>query len=227
MEPTPVLKDPRGFTIVEMIVVLAIIVLVTAVALTGQSSFNRSLTITDTAYTVALSIRQAQTYGLSSRTVAGTSVTNAGYGVHFQASSNSYSMFADISKALVSAPAYCPTGTAGTPEAKPGNCLYDANNNEIVQNYTFGRGFTISDICGHDAQSPTITRCTSTGYLTGADIVFIRPNTDSIITGLRSSGGNIQLLDAQIKLQAPTGGGMRYVCVTSVGEVSVAATSCP
>ncbi len=225
MESSPTVKassSPRGFTLVEMIVVLAIIVLITGIALSGQVDFNRSLTVTDTAYTVALSIRQAQTFGLSSRTYNGTS--KAGYGAHFSITTPmSYLLFADVAKPT-EPPSYCPVGTAGLPDAKPGNCTYDPSGSEVIQSYTFGRGFSITNICGHDTGNTL--RCTTGGYLTGLDVVFLRPNTDSIVTGLRASG-NIQLLDAQVTLTAPGGDGSRYVCVTQVGEVSVASTTCP
>ncbi len=207
-----------------MIVVLAIIVIITAVAVSGQNDFNRSLTITDTAYTVALSVRQSQTFGLSSRVFNGT--TNAAYGAHFTPA-NSYLLFADIYPvAPGTSSAYCPshTAVAGSPDAKPGNCTYDSGNGEVVQNYSFGRGFSITNVCGKDVSRAL--HCTTTD-LTGIDVVYLRPNTDSIITGLRAANGNIKLIDAQIKLQAPSGNGVRYICITQVGEVSVATTTCP
>jgi prepilin-type N-terminal cleavage/methylation domain-containing protein len=214
--------EPRGFTLMEMIVVLAIISIITAVVLSGNSQFDKSLTITDTAYTVALSVRQAQSYGLSSRTYSGS--TNAAYGVHFGAVPvTTYTLFADIFPAAPgSSSAFCPghLAAAGSPDAKAGNCLYDAASGEMAQTFTFGRGFTISSICGH---SGVTLKCSPT--LTGIDILFLRPNTDSIVTGY-TSGGPIPLSDAQITLSAP-GGASRYICVTSVGEVSVSATTCP
>lgn len=218
------MKSPhaRGFSLAEMIVVLAIIVSITGIVLTGQENFNRTLRSTDTAYTVALSIRQAQTYGLSSRTFGGAG--NAGYGIHIGSTTPQlYLLFADVSK-LAGIPAYCPVGVAGQPDQKPGNCLYDPTGSELVQTYTFGRGFIIGNACGHDLGD--ITRCTGDGYLTGIDMTFIRPNTDSVITGLRGVG-NIQLKDAQIQILTPAGGGTRYVCLTRSGEVSVASTTCP
>ena len=56
MEPSPL---TRGFSLIEMMVVLVIIALITTIALFGQQDFNRSLLLTDTAYTIALTAREA------------------------------------------------------------------------------------------------------------------------------------------------------------------------
>jgi len=216
----------RGFTLVEMIVVLAIIVIITGIVLNSQNDFNRALTVTDTAYTVALTVREAQTFGLSSRTYS--TASNAAYGVDFASSTpKNYTLFADVYPiAPGSSSAYCPGHTAGSgnPDAKPGNCTFDAGQSETLQSFTFGRGFQITNICGHDTGNTF--RCTSNGYLTGIDIVFLRPNTDSVVTG-RTSGTFVKLLDASIQITAPSGSGTRYVCVTQAGEISVATSSCP
>jgi type II secretory pathway pseudopilin PulG len=216
-----------------MIVVLAIIGILSAVVLSGNSQFDKSLTLTDTAYTVALSIRQAQSYGLSSRTYSG--YTNAAYGIHFgntqPTALTSYALFADISPGPPGSPsAFClgHTAGAGSPDAKAGDCLYEAAATppETVQTFTFGRGFTITDVCGRALSLGGAQQCTSAGTLTGIDMVFLRPNTDSIITGLRSSGP-IKLNDAQITISAPGNAAARYVCVSSVGQISVSLTPCP
>jgi hypothetical protein len=211
-----------------MIIALAIIGFVTIVAINGQTQFNRSLSVTDTAYTVALSVRQAQTFGLSSRTF-GTSASNAGYGVHLTGTPplKTYALFADVSKATYSVPSWCPVGTAGQPDAKIGNCMFDPGGSETVQNFSFGRGFTITNYCGHDMLG--VSHCAKDAVpLTALDVLFSRPNTDSIITGI-VSGNALQLKDAQIELTAQDGVGTRAICVTAVGEVSVASTMsvCP
>lgn len=228
MEPNSFLKTTalRGFTLVEMIVVLAIIVIITTIAVTGQQNFDKTLTITDSAYTIALTLREAQVFGLSSRLY--NSVTNAGYGVHFSPLSTSHVLFADInntSPILTN----CPVGTAGTPDAKPGNCRYDSTQGETLQTFTFTRGFKITNICGYDQTSNlhcSATNGTAIVDLTGADVVFTRPNTNSIVTGIRT-GSVIPLRDLDVTLSSLTAGSYRHVCVTSVGEVSVSATTCP
>lgn len=207
---------------VEMLVALGIILIITAIVITGQSSFNRSLVLTDTSYTVAFTLRQAQSLGLSSRKFSTTQ--NAGYGVHFVSGSNSYTLFADI---LPVAPGSAQGGacsghsvTSGL-DAKPGNCVYDSAT-EKVTSYTLNKGFTISSFCGVD--SGGTQRC-SGSYLDSLDISFLRPNTQANIIGVRS-GAVIPLTSASITLMSPDGAQTRCVSVTKVGQIAVG-TTCP
>lgn len=213
----------RGFTMVEMLVALGIIVIVTAIVISGQANFNRSLILTDTAYTVAFSVRQAQSLGLSSRKFG--SVQNAGYGVHFEsATSKSYVLFAD---SLPVAPGNTQSGNcsghtiASGLDSKPGNCVYDSVS-EKVTIYNLGQGFTVSSFCGTDSTSTT--RC-SGSYLDSLDITFLRPNTQATIMGVRA-GAVIPLSKASIYISSPDGTQTRCVSVTKVGQVAVG-TTCP
>lgn len=206
-----------GFTLVEMMVSLSIIFVISAIALTSQSTFNQTILLNDTSYTVALSARQAQSLGLSSRKFGTTQ--NGGYGIHFTAGTpNTYTLFADVQN-VTSAPLRCPTLTVtGTPEEKAGNCLYDGVG-ETYQSYTLNRGFTISDFCGKTAGGMV---CASTNAIQGMDIVFLRPNTVAIITGLTGSpGSKIDFSCAQITVKSPTGAAVQTVRISELGEVSV------
>lgn len=209
-----------------MMVVLAIIAIITSIALLGQSTFNRSLLLTNTAYTVALSIREMQTLGLSSRTY--NSVQNAGYGVHFDKTvPQSYILFADISKTLP-VPSNCVVGSiADAPDAKPGNCKYDTSGTPdgIVQTYAFSRGFTVTKFCGK--LNPTTTYCSTDGLpLTSLDVAFVRANTETAVNAVRS-GSSVQLTTAEIYISSADGQASRAVCVNKVGQVSVALGNCP
>lgn len=210
----------RGFSLVELIVVLAIIVVITTITLVGHTNFNKTLLLTNTAYTVALSAREAQSYGLSSRRFSTSS--NAGYGVHFTGSSNTYKLFSDILNTATK-PSWCATGTPGAPDAKPGNCRYDSTT-EDVRTYTLNRGYTITDVCGTDTS--LTKRCTSTGYLSSVSVVFMRPNTETVITGVTSGGSTIRLSCATIRIRAPGSTNEKCVLVSSVGQISVP-LACP
>ncbi len=228
MDPFHFLKkhrsvSPRGFTLVEMVVVLAIIVIITTVALLGQSSFNQSLILTDTAYTVAFSIRQAQSQGLSSQRFG--SLQNAGYGIHVVSGvTDSYILFADIlpvSPGSGLSGGICAGHTASSGlDAKPGDCLY-TNGTELSQRYTFNKGFTLSSFCGTDLVG--VERCSGT-YFDSLDVTFLRPNTQATILGVRS-GVVTALASASFHITTPNGLGERCVTVNKVGQVSV--DTCP
>ncbi|MDB5244414.1 MAG: hypothetical protein JWN18_284 [Parcubacteria group bacterium] len=208
----------RGFTILELLVVLGIITVITAVAITSQSSFNKSLVLSNTAYDLALSIRSAQTFGIGSRlTTPGVGgVSNAGYGIYIKKNGlqstpiTTYTIFADISPA-------CAGGSL--PNCKPGNGIYDGSD-PIIQTFTLGNGVKISDFCVYDG-SPHCA-WSSGSSASSVDIVFTRPNADPVIKS-DATGGNSEQ-KAYITLMS-TQGTTRYVCVTSMGVIMPTATT--
>jgi len=204
-------------------VVLVIIIIITTITITSQTNYNRSLIITNTAYTVALSIREAQSLGLSSRNFSG--VQNAGYGINFQDTLTAqYRIFADIQ----STPAYsgCPTGTVNTPEAKPGNCLYDSVS-EILTTFNLNKGFRIHDFCGLRTSNNSRV-CGSHSSWTSMNITFLRPNTEAIMTMITTTNAAAPLKCAVIWIAPPSGtvANMKCIVVSQVGQVSVPQT-CP
>ena len=211
----------NGFTLVELIVVMAIIAVVLSVVLTSQSSFNKTLTLANTAYDVALTIRYAETFGLGSRAV-GTAI-NTGYGVHFQnAPSKSFTLFADKypsvgqSGLCHSPPANDPTG----PDARSGNCAYDVSQSEGITDYNLGNNITISDFCSYSSGSWS---CASRG-LNSLDIVFVRPNASPFMSVNGSYSEAFPVTKACLTISSPQGGS-RFVSVSSSGEITANAAS--
>lgn len=205
-----------GFTLVEMLVVLFIITVITAVVINGQSNYNKSLLLTDTTYGVALSGREAQSFGLASRKFG--NVQNPGYGLHFSsATPGMYTLFADTANTLTP-PANCPLGTPGTPEQKPGNCRFDAADG-VVSSYAFSRGFTVSKLCGKTG----LTRYCSTDAapLSTLDLVFTRPNTSTTISGLVNGSALTTFDCAEITISDPLKQATRTIRVSSIGEISI------
>jgi len=218
----------KGFTLVEMMVVLIIIVVITMVAVTGQTTFNRSLLLTDTAYTIAFSIREAQTLGLSSRVASG--VYNAGYGIRFStANPSSYLLYADTAPAAPgnSRGGVCDghTEPSSSPDSHPGDCMYDATATpaELIRTYTLNRGFTVYRFCGTLVEDGEDI-CSGLTFET-LDITFMRPSTNATLIAHVAGALPVALSDATIYLRSPDGGGEniaeRCITVSTVGQIAV------
>lgn len=205
------LTSSAGFTLVELMVVLAIMVTITGIVFTSQSTFNKELMLANTAYDVALSLRSAETYGLGSR-VAG-SARNAGHGIHFVRGTNQFTLFADTYPSVGSS-GLChaaPGGDSTRPDAQPGDCVYN-NSGESLKAYELGNGVTVSELYAGNSS------------VTSLDIVFARPNPDPFIRADGFTG--TAYTSACIKLFSPQGG-THFVKVTSTGEITANASSCP
>ncbi len=88
----------KGFTIIELMVTVGIFVFMTALVLYRYNSYYSGTLFSNLAYDIALTIRQAQTYGISVRVAQDTPINfKAAYGVHFDKSSNdNFILFADL-----------------------------------------------------------------------------------------------------------------------------------
>lgn len=144
----------RGFTLIELLVVTGVIVVVSSIVLANHSTFGGVVTLRNLAYDVALTMREAQTYGLSVRQFQGSGTFTAGYGMHVLAASpTTYVLFAD---------------------AVSQNGRYD--NGELVESVTIRRGFYIADLCIVPPASGT-----EVCGIQQLDIVFMRPEPDAHI----------------------------------------------
>ncbi|MBI5138479.1 MAG: type II secretion system protein [Candidatus Vogelbacteria bacterium] len=81
------IKDKReasGFTLIELMVTLAIFVMMTTVVLGNYPKFNNKIALEMLAQNIALSIREAQVFGISIRaTELNSSQLAPAYGIHF------------------------------------------------------------------------------------------------------------------------------------------------
>lgn len=217
-------RRSAGFTLIEMTVVLAIIVTITGVILTSQTSFNKTLVLANTAYDIALTLRSSQTYGLGSRAFGGA--VNMGYGLHFEiASPESFILFADVSPAP--SPSNChglpANGDQNSPNAKRGDCEYDSTAFERVKNYNLENGVYIHDLCMYSSSnwSCTYPRSGVSGGVTSLDIVFARPNPEPFINESTNRRACITISSRQDSSQR------RFISVTESGQITANASSCP
>ncbi len=154
----------RAFTLIELVVVTAIIVVVTSVVLVNNNRFGGVVQLENLAYDVALSVRQAQVFGVSvQRYGSGASADfTSGYGMHFNINDPvHYEFFADLDK----------------------DGFFDANENVVPSPYTIRSGFRIAGLCS--PQGTDAGTCMSATPATQIDIAFKRPEADAWI----SAGG--------------------------------------
>lgn len=152
-------KNVGGFTLIEMIVSLAIVSIILTTVIFNYSSFTDNLALSSAAQELAITIRQAQTYGLSVKQVVATGKFESAYGIYVDTGDNAnYYLFAD---------------------SVHGDSLYDSG--ELIQKISFRDGIKISDVNNGTVGLPL--------NKTGEHITFLRPSPNAIIYFTNSSGG--------------------------------------
>ena len=200
-------KSSLGFTLVELMVSIAIVTVILTVIISNQSTYTDTAALAGLADEISLTISQAQVYSIGVRELStGSQVFSSSYGLSFSLlSGNSgsnvdYIYFADRDSDLVySGDWLCATG---------GECLSKTS---------ITRGNYIESICvlktiGQD-------QC-DVGRV---DISFTRPNTEAQVLFFDSNGQSFipsDLKGAMVVLKSPKGSSM-YVYVYQTGQISV------
>ncbi len=200
-------KLVTGFTLVEMMVVVAIIIVVTSVILFKQSKFSSDILVTNAAYEVALSIRQAQVYGISSKQTA--SNLNVGYGINLTSPvTNFFTIYSDSGNGNIVNPYSFIYNSSGACTGE--YCSVGAP--------TLTQGQTIKRFCVV-GNSGTLCSSGTAQSITSLDIGFIKPKPEAIIHDSTS----ITNTDAAaiIVVASALGDKCRVVRVTSIGQISV------
>lgn len=179
----------KGFTLLEIIVVLAIFAVMTSIVVFNYGKFTSQTILTNMAYEVALSIREAQIYGVSVRSPDGTLASNPfslPYGVYFQEGTNTYYLFAD-------------EDIDG--EFDGSDCA--SVGAECVTPYTMQRGIIVSEVRQNCIVDPD-----------GLSVTFKRPNPEAKFDGaINVSSADIQLTapDGAVRYVVIRNNGQIYV----------------
>ncbi len=202
----------RGFSLVELIVVIGIVGVMSMIILNGSAKFDNSILLTNLSYEVALSIREAQFSGLNVKEFksGSSSEFDTGYGVDFYKTNadsstniNDYILFADV----------IPSGLL------VGDLIYTGNSNggaEFVKKYSTKKGNYIETFCGILASTGAEECSNVAGGPTYLNVVFVRPNPDA---NFKSSTGSVYKA-GKIYLKSPQGN-RRAIRVESSGQIMV------
>ena len=204
-------KYIKGFTLVELIVSIAIMTVILTVVVTGQTNYTSGSSLSQAADDISLSLRQAQVYGISVNKLSGSFDT--GYGIEFRTDSNgsknAYILFADrVKSGLYN---YTYDGTW--------NCdINDLNQTtgECLQKTIFSNGNIIKELCYIPVSGSEGSPCSNP--VNRADITFLRPNTDAHI--ILNGNSDPTVKGVRIRLQAIDNSTISVVVYTT-GQISV------
>lgn len=182
-----------GFSMIELLVTIAILALVSGLVFFNHSQFNSNVLIGNLAYEISLAIRQAQSYGVQVKEVGGS--FDEGYGIYFSSTSDEFIIFADT-----------------YPTASP-NFVYNSgtNSDTVIDILKMTNGNQIEDLC---VTLNAVENCT----VNNISISFLRPDPTAIITA--NSVGTVEYNSAMIKIISPKGDG-KQIYINRVGQISV------
>ena len=218
----PKRSTKKGFTLFELLISITIFVLLTALLLVKNSQFRGTTIMTNLAYDLALTVRQAQSYGINvqnTQNFGNQSATGAyshAYGIHYdynatptQANPSQFNIYADIND----------------------NLNYDpgAGSDLLVQTNAIPIEYSVLKVCAVQKSDGITTYCTGqygTGLnqaLNNIDISFRRPEPDAKIyvnCATNPSCAQTPMMSASIFLTSIQGE-VREVYVTDTGQISV------
>lgn len=199
-------KRSRGFTLVELLVVVSIATIMMTALVVQQGKWNDQLAVSTQAYELTLMLRQAQIYSLAVRENLGSTGDkfDIGYGVYFdddegEEDTGQYVFFADKNK----------------------NQKYDVGAGELIETKTFIRGVNISKFCGRNSGGQE--KCSDQhDNLDKLNISFFRPEPKAVITFFKEGVNQFDKIypPATIYLRSPQGK-ESSIKVEDNGQISV------
>jgi prepilin-type N-terminal cleavage/methylation domain-containing protein len=211
-------SQKKGFTMMELVVVMAIFGILTSITVYNYGKFNGNIIMTNMAYEIALSVREAQVYSLGVRGSDGNFDTR--YGIYFNINnSQNFVFFADrIGNKICEINEE--TGDACSIEV-----CDDESKNECETLNTLTRGINIVKICGSvvgvEPMDFETGNCSSgASNMNVATITFERPNPDAFVYNMDSGAIAEELRNISVLIEA-NNGAKRAVYIRENGQISV------
>lgn len=217
-----------GFALIELLIAVVLFGIISTFVILAYNRVSGQLFLSTLAYELALSFRQAQSYGVSVHQFQGD--FDVGYGLHFDSNSQAkttYAMFADADGILGNGLLDGGFGVGYDTSGCRGSSA------ECISVFKLERGNTIYKFCGvltgdegRDAlpadkneECNEYSLPSSNPTIDFLDVTFLRPNPDAIIKTSLSEPGHLYKA-ARVYVQSPTGE-KRVVEVVSTGQISI------
>lgn len=193
---TQVLAKSRGFSLVELMITMSIMVMVTSAVLVKNAGFSSSTLLASQAQEIALDIRSTQQLGVNSL-IESTGSDLPAAGMYFDAAEpGQYQLFID----------------------NDDDNRYDAGE-ETGEAFLLDSRFVIQEICHEESGA---REC---GSARKASVAFRRPNFDAIIRSSNASGSGYGMTGRtwiEIVVAPVNGNGnTRSVIVYETGQISL------
>ncbi len=211
----------KGVTLIEMIVVVAIIAAVSSVIIFNYSDFSTNVSVRNLAQEIALSVRKAQTYATSARPIDGLSGVDSGsfpgYGISFSVGGpltpsdpmtpgpKQFVLFAQVG-GQGDQPLYDKGLQCGNPSAS----------DECLESFAITTADRITSICGIPGSGRPV--CYTDAKV---DITFERPSPDAIIC-LSANQSEYLCTIPYVVINLESAKGLkRSVTIWTTGQISV------
>lgn len=188
----------KGFTLVELLISIGIVVVVSSIVLIKYSSFDSTVLLKNATYEVALALREAQAKSVSGSHEGGDA--NFPFGVTFTPGVRDYTIFRYAS-ATDPSPYYDVSGA-------------DPDLASNISTTSMERSMLVTDVCINDGG---VDDCD----ITRLDVSFRRPEFRALFHAEGYLGDPLNIQSAKIKVGSSNGGNVFVVEVTRLGQISV------
>ena len=202
----------KGLTLIELMVVVAIFLIITATVIFNYGSFNSNVSLQNLTDDVALSIRKAQGFAIGARAV-GDSFTNS-YGMHFSLDKNPLGSLSGSERSFLmfSVPVADPQKYTDTGSMSD---VCGNNTNECVELFNITSNDVVKEFKIDDA-------VVNTGSV---DILFTRPNTRANFC-YRANGGSVCAPASRVDITISNGQEnelekTKTISIQNTGQISI------
>ena len=196
-------KLSAGFTLIEILVSLSIVVALSAVVLWNQTSVSSQVALGNAIQEILVRIREAQVYGVGVRVAddGSTGTFNLAYGFQVEDDGDYILIFVDRNDdGEYDGTSDCVTGAT----------------EECVEKFVFAGGITTDDICGTVGASSN-EKCSPQNSIDRLNVTFKRPNPKAHIEFPGASALADEYAAIQIKNQSDD---CRRILIYNTGQIT-------